>query len=60
MLQTPSSLSTICIESVLQMLTLRNLNLLDRPVPEGHIQSWFWHGASTEEAIHCVVPDRRF
>ena len=42
------------------MLTLRNLNLLDRPVPEGHIQSWFWHGASTEEAIHCVVPDRRF
>lgn len=46
-----------CIDYMLQMLTARNLNLSDRLVPDEHIQSWFWHGATTEEAIHSAVPD---
>ena len=50
---------SICIFYMLQMLTVRNLNLSDRPVPDGHIQSWFWRGATTEEAIHSAVPDGR-
>ena len=44
----------------LQMLTLRNLNLLDRPVPDGHIQSWMWHGLTIQEAIQSAMPDSKF
>ncbi|KAL3137967.1 hypothetical protein ABBQ38_005212 [Trebouxia sp. C0009 RCD-2024] len=40
-----------------EMLTPRNLNLLDRPVPNGHIQDWMWHGVETEQAIQSAVPD---
>ena len=42
------------------MLTLRNLNLLDRPVPDGHIQHWFWHGVTTKQAIQSAIPDSKF
>ena len=34
-----------------QMLTARNLNAQDRPLPNGHIQEWMWNGSSIDAAL---------
>ncbi len=34
-----------------QMLTARNLNAQDRPLPNGHIQDWMWNGSSIDAAL---------
>ncbi|KAA6423094.1 MAG: hypothetical protein FRX49_07081 [Trebouxia sp. A1-2] len=34
-----------------QMLTARNLNAQDRPLPDGHIQEWMWNGSSIDAAL---------
>ena len=33
------------------MLTARNLNAQDRPLPNGHIQEWMWNGSSIDAAL---------
>lgn len=33
------------------MLTARNLNAQDRPLPDGHIQEWMWNGSSIDAAL---------
>ncbi|KAL0053573.1 hypothetical protein WJX82_007749 [Trebouxia sp. C0006] len=34
-----------------EMLTARNLNAQDRPLPNGHIQEWMWNGSSIDAAL---------
>ncbi len=41
----------------MQMLTARNLNAVDRPLPEGHIEKWMWNGKGVADALKAVLPD---
>lgn len=40
-----------------QMLTLRNLNMVTREVPAGLIQDWMWQGAAAADAVCKHVPN---
>lgn len=39
-----------------QMLTARNLNGVQRPLPEGQFQKWMWNGASIDAALELALP----
>ncbi|KAL0034447.1 hypothetical protein WJX79_002512 [Trebouxia sp. C0005] len=48
----PAYFSTIRVNCKLcEMLTARNLNAQDRPLPDGHIQEWMWNGSSIDAAL---------
>ncbi|KAL0029958.1 hypothetical protein WJX77_009700 [Trebouxia sp. C0004] len=43
-----------------EMLTARNLNFHDRPLPNGHIQEWMWNGSSIDAALKLALLSDNF